>query len=284
MKKLSILLINLCLLFVLASCYQYVFVPVDIPSKDPIEEEPIITDPTDTNDPEMPFYDNFTTDTTEYYFTNGAEKFKDNMVVEDGHATLYGGAMYVQFPSANKPAKLDFDEYNYELSFVLSPVGEAFDLKNTDNKLFDFVLITGKYKEEDNNLGSTGGTVYALITESDDNDLLDIYNTDGWKFSDSSTKITSLQNDTMTISFKLSKTDDGVKAESYVNGSPIGTATNTNEGVDAFYLTMHGPYDGPAEEPEATDNHDNDQFQGRGAAFAIMENFTLRAIPKTVQP
>ena len=46
MKKLSILL-SLCLLIVLASCYQRVYIPVGIPGRDPVQEEqePTITDP-----------------------------------------------------------------------------------------------------------------------------------------------------------------------------------------------------------------------------------------------
>ena len=77
----------------------------------------------------------------------------------------------------------------------------------------------------------------------------------------------------MAISFTISNDDaNGVVVRSFVNGILVGEKTgNSQNTYTGFYLTMHGPY---------SNNPDSENYQGYGEAFATMDNFTIKVMPK----
>ena len=142
MKKILMVLLAVAVVFSFAAC--------DDSGSD--NKEPVITDPTDTGNSDILFYDNFTSDTAEYYFT--ASEDYANQKSENGKGVLYGGAQYlsVDIADSSKTYRMSYDVY----------LNENFDIASSAQQSFGFSQGTGTPS------GNRYGVAFAVVDGSKD--------------------------------------------------------------------------------------------------------------------
>ena len=258
MKKISIIL-ALAVLFAFASC-----------NPDVVKEE-IITDPTDTGDASVIFHDNFTADTTGYYFYSmKEEQYKDLQTVENGVGVLYGGSQFMVFTEG-----LDLAANDYELAFTFTP-SETFSTNAADNKAYSFVGNMG-VKNSEGLLSGSGTGIYITFADAEEGKLsVSPTQMNGTSTVVSDVKETVSKGEPVSVRmvFGTENEQTTMKVTGYVGEKEIGSFTHnpvTGDGtvVNGFLFSILGP-NGAAYNEKAED----------GMPFGTIDDFIVRAIAK----
>ncbi len=268
-KAISLFAVFMVIAFLAISCSpktQIYPLPIPVWDDDDTTDEPVITDPTDTDDPETVFYDNFTSDTTDYYFENVKFNTDGLQVHENGVATFYGGGQFMIFT----PEKgINLLENDYELTFTFTP-DASFSTAVADNKAYSFTAGMGKLVET---YLSDTRSIYMTFADSDKAGELDIAST---SMADAATEIpeediaaTVAKGESVQVRIVYSLENyNTVNIRGYVDGDLIASCNGTAGVIfDSFQFSIWGP--------------NGDAYYEAGPSYGTMDNFSVKAIRRS---